>query len=203
MGKRYFSLLAVLLFLAMLVYGCGKDDNGGGGQTADKLIDQGWTKFDAGNFSGAGGDFSAAIALDSTAKNYEGLLGLGWAELRRSNAGLAEKAFVAYLAKVSTSDDAKAGLSLAYLAEQKFQDAIDNALSVLSSAPSWSFGHDSNYNHLDLKLVVVQGYCLSANYEQSLAAINQYFDSSFNPGDLNTDQGRKTLADKIETLYTG
>jgi hypothetical protein len=203
MGKRYFSLLAVLLFLTLLVYGCGKDDNGGGGgQTAAELIDQGWIKFDAGNFSGASSDFSAAIALDSTAKDYEGLLGLGWAELRRSSAGLAEKAFLKYLSKVSSSDNAKAGLAMAYLADDKFSDAITSAKAVLLSNSDWSF-RDGSMNHLDLKLVIVQGYYETADYEQSLAAINQYFDSSFNPGDLNTYQGQTALKAKITTLYTG
>jgi hypothetical protein len=58
-------------------------------------------------------------------------------------------------------------------------------------------------NHLDLKLVLVQSYYEIADYSQSLDAIHQYFDSSFNPGDPNTYQGRTALADKIKTLYTG
>ncbi len=200
MKKIFLPLLMISFFALVIFCGCGKDEVTNP-ITAPELIDQGWDKFETGNFSGASGDFSAALALDSTANGYDGLLGLGWAELRRSNAGLARKAFVAYLDSIPDSVDGKAGLSLASLAEQNFQVAIDNALSVLSSAPSWIFGRDNNFNHLDLKLVLVQGYYLSANYEQSLAAINLYFDSAFNPGDVNTDQGRDALAKKIQTLY--
>jgi tetratricopeptide (TPR) repeat protein len=201
MKKGYFSLIAVFFTILLLVYGCG----GKGGphtQTAAELIKQGWDKIDAGDFSDASGDFNAALGLDATA--YEAYLGLGWAELRQSHGGLAENAFVIYVD--STSDDAyqgRGGLALAYLADGKFEDAVTTAEVVLSANPTWSFSHDGNINYLDLELVIVQGYYEMAEYVQCLDAIHAYFDASFNPGDVNTDQGREALAEKIESLYTG
>jgi tetratricopeptide (TPR) repeat protein len=201
MKKRYFSLMVILFTLLLLVYGCG-GNGGGGGDEFDKLIEQGWAKLDAGDFSGASGDFNAALGLSATA--YDAYLGLGWSELRQSHGGLAVNAFVIYVD--STSDDkyqGRGGLALAYLADGEFQGAVTTAGVVLTAVPNWSFEHDGSINYLDLELVIVQGYYEMAEYEQCLDAIHTYFDSSFNPGDVNTNQGREALAEKIESLYTG
>ena len=197
MKKRWF-LWTVILFTSLLfIYGCGKE--GKHKQTAQELIDQGWAKFATGNFTGASADFNAANGL--TTDTTEAYLGLGWAELRRNNAGLAEKAFVTYLAKVSDSNDAKAGLALAYDAQDKFQNAISMAEEVLQSAPTWMFSHDPKINHLDLAYVLADSYYSIANFSQSLVTVQHYFNlPDFKP-DINTDQGRTELANKIEELY--
>ncbi len=202
MKKTFIPLLITLIFALVIFYGCG-GKKGPKTLTAPELIDQGWTKFKAGDFSGASGDFKAALGLDSTATNYDALLGLGWTELRQNHGGLSEKAFLAYLSKVSDSNDAKGGLALAYLADDKFEDAITSANAVLSSNPDWAFSNDTNMNQLDVKLVLVQSYYETADYAQSLAAIKLYFDSSFNPGDVNTNEGRIALAKKIQSLNEG
>jgi len=199
MKKRCFILIAVLLSSLLLVYGCGKDKVTP--PTAQELIDQGWAKFDAGDDAGASADFKAALGLDAEAN--EAYLGLGWAELRQSHAGLAETAFDTYLSKVSDSNDAKAGLALAYHAQDKFEDAIDMAEEVLSSDPSWSFSpHAPGINHLDLALVLADSYYETARFDQSLTVVQQYFDPNFDV-DPNTPEGKKQLADKLESLYTG
>ncbi len=199
MKKGCFLLIVILSSSLLILNGCEKKEEGG--ITGEELIKQGWAKFDAGNFSDASADFQAAIGLDTSA--HEAYLGLGWAELRQSNAGLAEDAFETYLTKVADSNDAKAGLAFAYHAQDKFQDAIAMAQEVLSSDPSWSFSpHDSEINHLDLALVLADSYYEIADYSQSLSVVQQYFDSSF-MADTTTPEGRKQLADKLESLYTG
>ncbi|KPL01083.1 MAG: hypothetical protein AMJ91_01665 [candidate division Zixibacteria bacterium SM23_73_3] len=200
MKKRWFLLITVLFSSLLFVYGCG--DDGVVEPTAEKLIEQGWAKFKAGNSSGASADFNAALGLDAEAN--EAYLGLGWAELRQNHAGLAENAFVTYLSKTSNSeDDAKAGLALAYHAQKKFEDAINLAEDVLSADPSWSFSpHDAEINYLDLALVLAESYYGIANFSQSLLVVQQYFDPNF-VVDPNTPEGKKQLADKLEGLYTG
>lgn len=200
MTKRSLLLTAVLLSSLLLLYGCGDDDGGPTQPTAAELTDQGWAKFQAGDFDGASADFGAATDLDP--EYEEAYLGLGWAELRQSHAGLAEDAFETYLLKASGSDDADAGLALAYHAQDKFQDAIDKAGQLLSSNPSWSFSHDASIDYLDLALVLAHSYYETAEYQESLDVVKQYFDPNFNP-DVGTDAGREQLAGKLESLYTG
>ena len=185
MTKRSLLLTAVLLSSILLLYGCGDDGGGPTQPTAAELTDQGWAKFRAGDFDGASADFGAATDLDP--EYEEAYLGLGWAELRQSHAGLAEDAFETYLLKASSgSDDANAGLALAYHAQDKFQDAIDKASQLLSSNGTWSFSNDASIDYLDLALVLAHSYYQTAEYQESLDVVKQYFDQNFNP-DVGTD----------------
>ena len=202
MKIRCFLLIVALISSLLLVYGCG-DDDGGNGPNAAQLIDQGWAKFDAGDNAGASGDFNAALGLDPQANDYEVYFGLGWAELKQGKAGLAEDAFVTFLSKTSSlEDDAKAGLALAYDAQKKFEEAIDNAEELLSSDPTWTFSHDSETNYLDVALVLAYGYYATADFAECLQVVQDYFDPGFsvNP---DTPEGRQQLADKVHSLYTG
>ncbi len=199
MKKRCFLLIGVFLFSLILFYGCGEDKVTP--PNAEKLIEQGWAKFEAGNFNGACADFNAALGLDAEA--HDAYFGLGWAELRQNHAGLAEDAFIDYLFKVFYSNDAEAGLALAYHAQDKFEDAIDMAENVLSSDSSWSFSlHDPSIDYLDLALILAQSYYETADFGQSLTVVQQYFDANF-VVDPNTTEGRDQLAAKLESLYTG
>lgn len=199
MKKRCFLLIAVFLFCLILFYGCGEDKVTP--PNAEELIQQGWAKFAAGDDAGACADFKAAIGL--SADTNEAYLGLGWAELRQDHAGLAQEAFDTYLAKVAGSNEAIAGLALAYHAQDKFEDAINMAEDVLSSDPSWSFSpHAPSINYLDLALILAESYYETADFSQSLIVVQQYFDPNF-VVDPNTTEGRTQLGIKLESLYTG
>lgn len=201
MRRRWCLWTVISLSFLLLFCACGEDENGGITDTAEQLTRQGWTKFEAGDFNGAAADFHAAIGLD--AEYAPAHLGLGWAELRRSRAGFAEDAFITYLAMSSAQgNDALAGLAFACDAESKPVEAIAYAEDLLTADPQWSFGHDGNVNYLDVALVLADNYYLTSEYEQSLAVVQQYFDSTFNPN-IDTDQGRTELADKLASLYTG
>ena len=204
MTKRILLLLPILACSIILLCCCGDGDDNGPDVTPEQLTNQGWTKFAAGDYTNATLDFKAAIGLNA---NYaDAYLGLGWAELKKSSAGLAESAFDAYLLKSSDSNGivaANAGLVFAYHAQDKFQDAIDQAEDFLSSNPSWSYTQrDPSTDYLDIALVLAYSYYEIGEFQSSLDVIKQYFDAGFNP-DLTTDEGRKQLADKLESLYTG
>lgn len=202
MTKRILLLLTILACSILLLCGCGEDKKVTQ-VTAEQLTNQGWAKFDTGDYTGACADFKAAKDLDPTyARAY---LGLGWAELKRNNAGLAETAFNNYLLKSSDSAgiiSATAGLAFAYHAQDKFQDAIDKADELLSSSSNWQFSNDASLDYLDIALIMAQGYYEIGEFQSSLDVLKQYFDAGFNP-DLTTDQGRDQLAAKLESIYTG
>ena len=199
MNRRYFLLIAVLLSLLLLAYGCGDDDDGID-QSAEKLTEQGLAKVDAGDYAGASADFNAALGLDP--EFYDAYLWLGWAELRQNNAGLAEDAFVTYLAEKTTSNDAKAGLALAYDAQDEYEGTIDAAEELLSSDPTWTFSRDSEANYLDVALVLAYGYYMTADFAKSLQVVQDFFDPGFSV-DTSTSEGREQLAVKLDSLYTG
>jgi tetratricopeptide (TPR) repeat protein len=199
MNKRYFLLIAALLSLLLLAYGCGDDDDGIE-QSAEQLFNQGLVKFDAGNYSGAGADFNAALGLDP--EYYEAYFWLGWAELLQNNAGLAEHAFVSYLAEKAGSNDAMAGLALAYHAQDKFEEAIAEAEEVLGVDPTWNFSRVSGIDYLDLALVLAHSYYETGEFGQCLIVVQTYLNPSFNT-DTGTPEGRRALADELERLYTG
>lgn len=201
MRRRWCLWVVICLSFLLLFCACGEDENGGPKVTAEQLTQQGWIKFQAGDFDGAAADFNAAIGLD--ADYAPAYLGLGWAELRRSRAGSAENAFTNYMAKsTAQANDALAGLAFACDAESKPEEAIVYAEDLLTAYPQWSFSRDGNINYLDIALILADNYYLTAEYYQSLAIVQQYFDATFNPN-IDTDQGRTELADKLASLYTG
>lgn len=202
MRKRLFLLMVILTGTLLFYFSC-EDDKGVTPPTPGELIQKGWLKFEAGNFAGAGSDFSAALSISTNASDSSGaFLGLGWAQLRQNQAGLAENSFVEYLFLTPGSDDGRAGLAFAYWAQRKFQSAIDTANVVLSSNSTWSFGHDPSINHLDLRLLLAQSYYELANFSTSLEIVQQYFDQGFNV-DVSTPKGKTDLAEKIWSLWTG
>ena len=205
MQKRLFLLIVFLTGTLLFCLSC--EEKGVDRVTASELIDKGWLKFKAGNLAGAGSDFSAALSISTNATDSSGaFLGLGWAQLRQSQAGLAENSFVEYLFLTPGSNDelndGRAGLASAYWAQGKFQSAIDTANVVLSSNSTWSFGHDPSINHLDLRLLLAQSYYELANFSTSLEIVQQYFDQGFNV-DVSTPKGKTDLAEKIWSLWTG
>ncbi len=199
MTKRTLLLAAMLFCMLALLSGCDDEDNGVV-VTAEQLTNEGWNKFEAGDYGGAASSFEAAVALDTS--YHPAYLGLGWAHLKQRNAGLAEEALKTYSLKVSGSDDAIAGLALACHAQDKLKDAIDYATQLLSSDPTWSFSHDVSSNYLDVALVLAHSYYETGDFQSSLDVVNQYFDPGFSV-DPNTDQGRADLAVKLDSLYTG
>jgi len=199
MTKGILPVLLVLICSSLLLCGCGEKEKVTK-VTAEQLTNQGWTKFAAGDYSGAGADFEAAIGLDTT--YVDAYLGLGWAELKQFAAGLAEEAFEKYILKGGSSDDARTGLALACHAQDKCEDAIDNANQLLTSDPDWSFSHDGSTDYLDVALVLAHCYYETAQFESCLDVIKEYFDPGFSV-DPNTDQGRTDLAAKLNALYTG
>jgi len=196
MQKRLFLLMVILMGTLLFYFSC--EEKAVDKITASELIDKGWLKFEAGKLAGAGADFSAAISIATNASDSSGaFLGLGWAQLRQNQAGLAEKSYVHYLYLSPGSDDGRAGLAFAYPATNKFREAIDTANVVLSSNPTWVFSHDNSIDSTDLHLVLAQCYYSIAIFDSSLMQVISYYDQSFWQ-DVSTPAGRDTLGIKIE-----
>jgi len=198
MQKRLFLLMLILMGTLLFYFSCEK--KGVEKVTARKLINQGWGKFEAGDFAGAGSDFSAALSI-ATIKDdsSDAFLGLGWAQLRQNQGGLAENSLVKYLSLAPGDSDGRAGLAFAYSTppQNKFREAIDTANVVLSSNPSWTFSHDASINSADLHLLLAQCYYNIAIFDSSLMQVINYYDSNFWQ-DVSTSAGKDTLGMKIQ-----
>ncbi len=199
MQKRLFLLMLILMGTLLFYFSCEK--KGVEKITARKLIEQGWGKFEAGNFAGAGSDFSAALSI-ATIKDdsSDAFLGLGWAQLRQNQGGLAENSLVKYLSLAPGDSDGRAGLAIAYstyFTTDKLRKAIDTANVVLSSNPTWFFGHDNSIDSTDLHLVLAQCYYCIAIFDSSLTQVREHYDPNFWV-DVNTWEGRIALGEKID-----
>lgn len=206
--RRKLSLLTVILMgISLFYFSC--EEKGVKRVTAGELIKKGWLKFEAGNLVGAGSDFSAALSISTNASDSSGaFLGLGWAQLRQSQGGLAENSFVEYLdfsPGLPELNDGRAGLASAYGTQSKFRPAIDTANVVLASDSTWKFGHDNSINYIYLHLQLAQWYYLDADFSSSLDQVKSYLVPIYDPGwDLDTtqiDNWRDMLDDEIEFLY--
>ena len=205
MQKRLFLLIVVLMGTLLFYFSC--EEKGVEKITAGELIEKGWAKFEAGNSAGAGSDFSAALSIATiTHDSSEALLGLGWAELRQSQVGLAENSFVKYLLLAPGVNDGRAGLAFAYAASVtgKFREAIDTANVVLASDSTWKFGHDNSINYIYLHLQLAQCYYLIADFSSSLDQVKGYLVPTYDPGwDVDTTQDNwwDLLGKEIEFLW--
>jgi outer membrane protein assembly factor BamD (BamD/ComL family) len=197
MQKRLFLLLLILMGTLFFYSSCEK--KGVKKVTAGELIQQGWLKFEARDFVGAESDFSAALSISTNTGDSSGaFLGLGWAELKQNNGGLAENSLGKYLSLVPGVNDGRAGLAFACYTppQNKFREAIDTANVVLSSNPSWAFSHDASIDSIDLHLLLAQCYYDIAIYDSSLLQVKTHFPNF--EVDVNTSGGRDSLASKIE-----
>jgi tetratricopeptide (TPR) repeat protein len=198
MQKRLFLIIAILMVTPLFYFSC--EEKGVGRVTPGELIEKGWLKFVAGNFAGAKSDFSAALSISTNAGDSSGaLLGLGWAELRQDQGGLAENSLIKYLdfgPELPGLNDGRAGLAFAYHTTEKFREAIDTANVVLSSNPTWAFSHDASVDSNDLHLLLAQCYCLIAIFDSSLIQVREYYDPNFWV-DVSTPAGKFALGEKI------
>jgi tetratricopeptide (TPR) repeat protein len=196
MQKRLFLLMLILMGTLLFYFSCEK--KGVEKVTARKLIEQGWGKFEAGDFAGAGSDFSAALSISTNSNDSSGaFLGLGWAELRQNQGGLAENSLVKYLSFAPGENEGRSGLAFAYPTTNKFRQAIDTANVVLSSNPSWAFSHDASINSVGLHLLLAQCYYNIAIFDSSLMQVINYYDINFWQ-DVKTPAGKDTLGMKIQ-----
>jgi hypothetical protein len=196
MQKRLFLLMVILTGTLLFCLSCEK--KGVEKVTPGELIQQGWLKFEAGDFAGAGSDFSAALSIATIKTDSSGAyLGLGWAQLRQNAGGLAENSLVKHLSFAPGNNEGRAGLAFAYPTTDKFREAIDTANVILSSNPTWIFSHDASLDSVDLHLLLAQCYYDIAVFDSSLMQVIKYYDPNFWQ-DVSTQAGKDTLGQKIQ-----
>jgi hypothetical protein len=203
--KTYHIIPAFILLITTLCtfVACSPKDDLHSLNTS-QLIDRGWDAFSKNKFSTAEKHFDV---LTTRADGYlQGHYGLGWTYLmtrRYQNAKNEYEKFMTTdtLGVYSPSDpdfiDVRAGQVFVFSALSEHQNTI-NTSNTFGNASLWSFRRNPRINVIDIRLARATSQYATANFSGALTTI-RLIDTTFE-ADINTVEGRKLLADKIEAL---
>jgi hypothetical protein len=139
-------------------------------QSGDIITDiqNGWTKFQSGDYSGALSDFVSAQTITASNVLYdsleaEALLGSGWSHAYLRSYNLAQSDFTdSYQNHTTIASgtlvDCRAGLAIIENLRGKYTKVIDHATFVLTTSPNYVFQYKTSIDHLDILLARAQAY---------------------------------------------
>ncbi len=195
---KYFYKLLLLVSISLAFFACETSNGTDPDLTADELTQQGWDKFETGDYSEALDNFEKAIEKDNQFTDAHN--GAGWASGRLTLLSDGASFFNNCLSLEPNYTDAIAGLAFIKNAQKEYQQAINMANNLLSVDDQWVFGHDTDINYRDLHLVLAECYFAILDFQNALNQV-QKLDPSFGADlDLSTYEGRAALAAKIERL---
>ena len=159
-----FVLVSVLLAMVFGVSGCGEGEPPV--PPAD-IIQAGLTLLEAEDYEGAMAKFDEALTREDIgpAESAGAYVGLGWANGRTLNLQESIVSFQSALSQDSQNADAHAGIAFAYLADDKYDQAIDNANQALAINPNYSFAETSITSE-DLNVVLAESYYYKGEFEE-------------------------------------
>jgi tetratricopeptide (TPR) repeat protein len=162
--------------------------------TADSRLSEGWSNFEAGNYSIAIERFAAAKNRD--ASYADAYRGLGWSYSRVMDFTNAESNFKIY-ATLFKDDPAKlndvnAGLATMFGAAGNDSKAIELSELVIAADANYSFDHDPRVNTSSLRALIARSYYNQGNYLATLEFILNNLDAAF----LSSLIGDGTLQEK-------
>ena len=158
----------ILIIVTLSLISC--EDNGSEPEaTAGELINSGWLKFEAGEYSSAVSDFNSAITKDASA--FEAYSGIGWSQIRLDQIDDAETNYLTALNGNYAGKELLAGLAAISLANEEYTTAIGFAESILNIDPDWIFEHDNTIDFKDVWFVVALAYFHEGDFAEVEAAI--------------------------------
>ncbi|NOZ75629.1 MAG: hypothetical protein GXO90_09730 [FCB group bacterium] len=206
--KKVFFILTLIGLTVLL--SCRKQVTA----TEVDMAEYGWYLYDQGNFLESNNWFMNSVFQDSAYK--DGYNGLGWTfgkllELDSSvvyfTRGLNYEQDPNIIS--NTKREIWAGLCFANHARGADSAAVlwgDSLLAELTTLtpPTWSFSHDTTLNYLDIHLTLATAQYTLSHFGASLGHV-QFIVDVLNPtatftADTATVQGRRALADELETL---
>ncbi len=193
--KRRLQLLVLLLAglsAAALLAGCGDSEST---PPEPATVDDGWRKFESGDYAGAISIFNEVLAEDSEENDARN--GLGWAFAYSGELGSAKEQFETAIGRDSDLVDSRAGLSAVLLARGDTDGAITHASEALDLGDAWSFAHATGVDQLDLHLILAQAYFRRGGDDLAMAqAEADILDPSndLDPAESSTWNGQPTYA---------
>ena len=204
--KRWYlwALVALVSFLVLIFAGCGDDDEDAPEESQDplELTQQGWWDFEDQYWQGAQELFHKAYSLDD--RYSDAYAGEGWSYFKMGEYTKAKESWNAGKDKIGDINDIRAGLAMTGLAQGNYDICVTNCNSVISSNLSWTLGHESGLNVLDLHWALAQTFYLQDNFTDALEEVqilNPNFDISLPDGSVIYDADTVyALAQEIERL---
>ena len=196
MGRKVMVVLVGWLLVGLGVVSCGKSPTGTEGKSAEELLKEGWTAFEAGKYKEAVEKFEGVVEKDASL--WDGYNGLGWSKGRLGETGDAVTAFLNALGGNEGLLSARAGLAFAYNAQGKYEKSNEQAEEVLEANGEWAFAHDSRVDWRDLVVLEAENWFALGEYGKSLAAVRR-LNEDFTV-EVGTVEGQAALAAEIERL---
>jgi tetratricopeptide (TPR) repeat protein len=204
--------LIIVMILIVLVGACRKQWTA----TEMDMANYGWTLFESGSYLESYEWFLNSIKEDSTYQ--DGYNGLGWALGKLQQPANSVTYFRQGLdlepdPVIATNVPREIIAGLCFIENAIGKDSLaiqwgDSLLARLSAeleGGRWVFSHDTTINHLDVRVTVAMSNYSVGNFETSLTHVQTIL-AEINPTapvwttDVNTVEGRQTLASKIEEL---
>lgn len=190
MKNHWIGAIVVVLVLG----GCGGSDDGNPSRpvelTVAELTARGWTRFTAGDFSGALTDFDTAIGRDAT--HGPAHVGRGWTRLQLATttaaAADAAASFGTALGLGAAGPEVRAGRAAASLAVGggSLDQAIADAAAARQASPQFQFSHRPSFDHRDLWLIEAFAHAGRDDLVGALAAADAIEPSGIDPGNPAT-----------------
>ncbi len=176
------------------IAGCGS--GGGGSESADQLVAEGWTAYLSRSYGVASSKFSQALAINGNL--VDAYNGSGWSLAKLNLPDSAVTQFNKGLNRDTANAEIRAGLAFVDNALKLYTQSITLATAVLQAKPSWVFSRDNSVNSQDLHLLLAEDYFALASYPESLTQV-QVLNPAFT-ADVSTVTGQTSLAKEIERL---
>lgn len=184
----------ILLIAIALSTGC--QNGGGGGETADQLVKDGWGAYASKSYRSAASKFNQAISMDGNLTDAYN--GAGWSYAQLSILDTSVLKFTTGRMHDSANTEINAGLGIVENALKAYASSIQFAGSALQKNPAWTFSRDNTVNWSDLQVLLAEDFYALSLYDSSLVHVKT-LNASFT-ADVSTFAGQKLLSQEIELL---
>jgi tetratricopeptide (TPR) repeat protein len=193
-------VLSGLLVLLLGTPGCGGDDDDDG-PTASEITAKGWELYEARDYAGALEKFNEAVSEDP---DYtDGYVGLGWSYGKLAQKIESISNFQIALSKDAQNVDALAGIALAYLANDEYDQAIASANQALAINPAYSFAHGSNVTWRNLRIVLAESHYYKGEFPEARDEVDKLSPGWTDEFDPDDPDHLKMLLEEIEKASIG
>ncbi len=188
-----FVLISASLAMISILSGCGEEE-------VDPLdvLKRAWDSYEAENYEAAEESFEEVITLDPSIVDAH--IGLGWTHGKMASLQECIANFQSALSQEPQNVDALAGIALAYLAEDEYDQAIAKASQLLAISPDYSFEHGSVTSR-NLHLVLAESYYYTGDFSKAHSEVD-----ILNPGnelDSSSEDYAASLLEELERTSGG